>query len=110
MDEEKLARRIDRFMIIYVLAGSMLMLFQILGFYFSRQTETGRTLAEKWPGILNKITQVVFAVNLMNVITVVVFAFLLIAYRKTIRVGIIGLLAVGLFVFYVYLSLRATIL
>jgi hypothetical protein len=110
MDEEKLARRIDRFMIIYVLAASMLMLFQILGFYFSTQSDTGRNLAENWPGVINNISRIALAINLMNVITVGVFAFLLIVYRKTIRVGIIGLLAVGLFVFFMYLRLRLTIL
>lgn len=104
MDEEKLARRIDRFMIIYVLAGSLLMLFQILSFYFGSQTETGRHIFERWGNIMTRFTQVIFAVNLMNVITVVVFSFAVM--RKTTRVGIIGLLAVGLFVFYVYLSLR----
>lgn len=104
MDEEKLARRIDRFMIIYVLAGSLLMLFQILSFYFGSQTETGRYIFERWDKIAGKFTQIIFAVNLMNVITVMVFSVALI--RKMTRVGIIGLLAVGLFVFYVYLSLR----
>lgn len=110
MDEEKLARRIDRFMIIYVLAASMLMLFQILGFYFSTQSETGRYLFERWPNIINRISRIALAINLMNVITVGVFAFLLIVYRKTIRVGLIGLLATGLFVFFIYLRLRVGIL
>jgi hypothetical protein len=106
MDEEKLARRIDRFMTIYVLAASMLMLFQILGFYFSTQMETGRYLSERWPAIINRLSRITLAINLMNVITVTVFAFLLIVYRKTIRVGLIGLLAAGLFVFFIYLRFR----
>jgi hypothetical protein len=104
MDEEKLARRIDRFMIIYVLAGSLLMLFQILSFYFGTQTDSGRHIFERWNNVVSKLSQVVFAVNLMNVITVAVFSFALM--RKTTRVAVIGLLATGLFVFYIYLSLR----